>query len=58
MFVFEGNYNDLVINDKAFYLLMEEIGFNVKFYFKVVKIMNEDVKLVDMVLEISGFELS
>lgn len=52
-----GNYNNFVVNDKVFYMMFSEIGVNVKFYFKVVKIINEDIKVKDVVLVVNGFEI-
>ncbi|MEQ8703947.1 MAG: S41 family peptidase [Phaeodactylibacter sp.] len=54
----EGNYNDLEVNDKAIYLLVEETGSGSNSHLKAVKITNEDAKLTDMASGITSFELT
>lgn len=53
-----GNYSDLAVNDKALYLEARGTGVNAKTHLKVVKITDEDAKLVDMASEINGFEMT
>ncbi|MEL7118398.1 MAG: S41 family peptidase [Bacteroidota bacterium] len=53
-----GNYSQFELNNKAIYLLAQEIGSSSNAHLKVVKITNEDTKLTNMTSGINGFEMT
>lgn len=53
-----GNYSGLEVNKEAIYLTSSETGLNAKSHLSVLKIGNEDVELIKMISDITGYELT
>ncbi|CAD5249494.1 MULTISPECIES: S41 family peptidase [unclassified Imperialibacter] len=53
-----GNYRGLEVTKKGLYMLSRETGVGAKTHLGVVKITNDDPKLVTMIEDINGFNLT
>jgi tricorn protease len=53
-----GNYNGLEVTKKALYTISSETGVDAKRNLSVVKIDNKDTKIITMISDINGFELT
>ncbi|WP_339810183.1 S41 family peptidase [uncultured Imperialibacter sp.] len=53
-----GNYRGLEVTKKGLYMLSRETGVGAKTHLGVVKITNDDPKLVTMIEDINGFDLT
>lgn len=53
-----GNYNGLGVTEEAIYLMSSETGINAKRHLSLVKIDNKDVKVMTMIKDVRGFELT
>ena len=53
-----GNYSGLAVTKKGIYLMTSGTGVNAKTHLGVVKIGNEDVKLITMVEGVRNFNLT